>query len=672
MKNMKIGTAMWVCLLLSFFFGTSAKAESITSPDGQLKLNFSVNMQGEPVYELSYKGKEVIKPSKLGLELKNDPGLMNGFTLADIKTSAFDETWEPVWGEVKSIRNHYNEMAVNLINEDQVQLTLRFRVFNDGVGFRYEYNVPNVDSLMITDELTTFHFRQDGTSWSIPASAETYELLYKQQPISEVETANTPFTFKTADGVYGSIHEAALYDFSEMTLKQIGDYTLKAELTPWPDGIKVRKSNHFTTSWRTIQIAPEAVGLINSSLILNLNDPCVLETTDWIRPLKYIGVWWGMHLGVETWKMDERHGATTVNAKKYIDFAAANNIEAVLFEGWNEGWESWGGMQNFDFTKPYADFDIDEIVRYAKEKGIEIIGHHETGGNIPNYERQMDHAMQWYTDHSIHILKTGYAGAFPNGLSHHGQYGVNHYQKVVETAAEHRMTLDAHEPIKDTGIRRTWPNMMTREGARGMEWNAWSEGNPPSHHVMLPFTRLLSGPMDYTPGTFDILFLQTKDSPRRRKWNDQDKGNSRVNTTLAKQLANWVILYSPLQMASDMIEHYEGHPAFQFFRDFDPDCDESKALAGEPGEFVAIVRKAKGNYFLGAATNEKPRTLEIKLDFLKPGKQYKAVIYADGEKADWKTNPADYQITEQTVTAENTLTVRMAAGGGQAISFIQL
>ena len=672
MKNMKIGTAIWVCLLLSFFFGTSAKAESITSPDGQLKLNFSVNMQGEPVYELSYKGKEVIKPSKLGLELKNDPGLMNGFTLADIKTSAFDETWEPVWGEVKSIRNHYNEMAVNLINEDQVQLTLRFRVFNDGVGFRYEYNVPNVDSLMITDELTTFHFRQDGTSWSIPASAETYELLYKQQPISEVETANTPFTFKTADGVYGSIHEAALYDFSEMTLKQIGDYTLKAELTPWPDGIKVRKSNHFTTSWRTIQIAPEAVGLINSSLILNLNDPCVLETTDWIRPLKYIGVWWGMHLGVETWKMDERHGATTVNAKKYIDFAAANNIEAVLFEGWNEGWESWGGMQNFDFTKPYADFDIDEIVRYAKEKGIEIIGHHETGGNIPNYERQMVHAMQWYTDHSIHILKTGYAGAFPNGLSHHGQYGVNHYQKVVETAAEHRMTLDAHEPIKDTGIRRTWPNMMTREGARGMEWNAWSEGNPPSHHVMLPFTRLLSGPMDYTPGTFDILFQQTKDSPRRRKWNDQDKGNSRVNTTLAKQIANWVILYSPLQMASDMIEHYEGHPAFRFFRDFDPDCDESKALAGEPGEFVAVVRKAKNNYFFGAATNEAPRTLEIKLDFLKPGKQYKAVIYADGEKADWKTNPADYQITEQTVTAENTLTVRMAAGGGQAISFIQL
>ena len=380
---------------------SSPKTE-VKSPDGHIKMTLTVDENGTPFYNVSVNDSLLIENSKMGFVEGNGVILGGGFRIEKTTFDSKDETWTQPWGENKTNRNHYNEMAVNLINEDQVQLTLRFRVFNDGVGFRYEYNVPNVDSLMITDELTTFHFRQDGTSWSIPASAETYELLYKQQPISEVETANTPFTFKTADGVYGSIHEAALYDFSEMTLKQIGDYTLKAELTPWPDGIKVRKSNHFTTSWRTIQIAPEAVGLINSSLILN--DPCVLETTDWIRPLKYIGVWWGMHLGVETWKMDERHGATTVNAKKYIDFAAANNIEAVLFEGWNEGWESWGGMQNFDFTKPYADFDIDEIVRYAKEKGIEIIGHHETGGNIPNYERQMDHAMQWYTDHSIHIL----------------------------------------------------------------------------------------------------------------------------------------------------------------------------------------------------------------------------------------------------------------------------
>ena len=600
---------------------SSPKTE-VKSPDGHIKMTLTVDENGTPFYNVSVNGSLLIENSKMGFVEGNGVILGGGFRIEKTTFDSKDETWTQPWGENKTNRNHYNEMAVNLINEDQVQLTLRFRVFNDGVGFRYEYNVPNVDSLMITDELTTFHFRQDGTSWSIPASAETYELLYKQQPISEVETANTPFTFKTADGVYGSIHEAALYDFSEMTLKQIGDYTLKAELTPWPDGIKVRKSNHFTTSWRTIQIAPEAVGLINSSLILNLNDPCVLETTDWIRPLKYIGVWWGMHLGVETWKMDERHGATTVNAKKYIDFAAANNIEAVLFEGWNEGWESWGGMQNFDFTKPYADFDIDEIVRYAKEKGIEIIGHHETGGNIPNYERQMVHAMQWYTDHSIHILKTGYAGAFPNGLSHHGQYGVNHYQKVVETAAEHRMTLDAHEPIKDTGIRRTYPNMMTREGARGMEWNAWSTGNPPSHHELLPCTRLLSGPMDYTPGIFDILYERAKHSPFRKKWNSMDSKDCRVNTTLAKQIANWVVIYSPLQMAADMIENYEGHPAFQFFRDFDADCDWSEALAGEPGEFVVIVRKAKDKYFLGATTNEEARTTDIKLDFLEKGKTY--------------------------------------------------
>ena len=669
---MKINYVIGAFLCVLGCYGCSSPKTEVKSPDGHIKMALTVDDNGKPLYNILVGDSLLIENSTLGFTEKNGIDLGGGFQIKNTTFDSKDETWTQPWGENKTNRNHYNEMAVNLVNKDQVELTLRFRVFDDGVGFRYEYNVPAADSLLITDELTTFRFRQDGTSWSIPASAETYELLYAQRPISEVETANTPFTFKTADGVYGSIHEAALYDFSEMTLKQAGNYTLKAELAPWPDGVKVRKGNHFTTSWRTIQIVPDAVSLINSAMILNLNEPSKIETTDWIRPMKYVGVWWGMHLGVETWKMDERHGATTVNAKKYIDFAAANQIEGVLFEGWNEGWESWGGMQNFDFTKPYADFDIDEVVRYAKEKGVEVIGHHETGGNIPNYERQMDHAMQWYTDHGIHVLKTGYAGAFPNGYLHHSQYGVNHYQKVVETAARHKMTLDAHEPIKDTGIRRTWPNMMTREGVRGMEWNAWSEGNPPSHHVMLPFTRMLSGPLDYRPGTFDILFLNTKDSPRRQKWNDQDKGNSRVNTTLAKQLANWVILYSPLQMASDMIENYEGHPAFQFFRDFDPDCDESKALAGEPGEFVAIVRKAKGNYFLGAATNENPRTLEIKLDFLEPGKQYKTVIYADGENADWKSNPTDYQITEQTVTSENTLNIRMAAGGGQAISFMAL
>ena len=712
MRNMKAICIKLTCFLLVLSMSSAAMAESITSPNGQLQLNFSVNSQGEPVYELFYKGKAVIKPSKLGLELKNDPGLMNGFTLADTQTSTFDETWEPVWGEVKQIRNHYNEMAVTLDQKAQDRnIIIRFRLFDDGLGFRYEFPLQkNLNYFVIKEERTQFAMTGDHKAFWIPGDYDTQEYDFTESKLSEIRglmksaiTGNasqtqfsptgvqTSLQMKTADGLYINLHEAALVDYSCMHLN-LDDKNLIFEswLTPDAVGDKGYMQAPCKSPWRTVIVSDDARDILASKLTLNLNEPCAYEDVSWIKPVKYVGVWWEMIAGKSTWaytddlpsvklgetdysktKPNGRHGANNENVKRYIDFAAAHGFDQVLVEGWNEGWESWGGMQSFDFTKPYADFDIDEIVRYAKEKGVEIMGHHETGGNIPNYERQMDHAMQWYTDHGIHLLKTGYAGAFPDGYLHHSQYGVNHYQRVVETAARHQMTLDAHEPIKDTGIRRTWPNMITREGARGMEWNAWSEGNPPSHHVMLPFTRLLSGPMDYTPGTFDILFLKTKDSPRRQKWNDQDKGNSRVNTTLAKQLANWVILYSPLQMASDMIEHYEGHPAFQFFRDFDPDCDESKALAGEPGEFIAVVRKAKGNYFLGAATNESPRTLEVKLDFLEPSKQYKAVIYADGEKADWKTNPTDYKITEQIVTSENTLSIRMAPGGGQAVSFIK-
>ena len=432
----------------------------------------------------------------------------------------------------------------------------------------------------------------------------------------------------------------------------------------------------FQTAWRSIQIADKAVGLINSGLILNLNEPCVLEgDLSWIRPMKYVGVWWGMHLGIESWVINDRHGATTENTKKYIDFAAANNIEGVLVEGWNQGWETWGRPGEyvpFDFTKPFADFDIDELARYAKEKGVELLGHHETGADIPNYEAQLDRAYQWTKEKGINHVKTGYAGGIPGGYHRHSQYAVRHYRKVVQEAAKHKISINAHEPIKDTGIRRTYPNMMSREGARGMEWNAWSEGNPPEHYELLPFTRLLSGPMDYTPGTFDILLENSKNHPNRKPWNGNDKGNSRVNTTLAKQMANWVVLYSPVQMASDLIEHYEGHPAFQFFRDFDADCDWSEALQGEPGEFIAVVRKAKNNYYLGATTNKEARTLEIPLTFLEEGKKYQAKIYADGEDADWETNPTSYRIEEKIVTSADVLTVVMAKGGGQAVSFLPI
>lgn len=668
--NIRILIFFVLCLWL---YGCALKPMEVSSPDGHIRVGLTLNETGEMSYRVWVSDSLFINTSRLGFEEKHGRNLALGFDVKSVEYSQTDEIWTQPWGENKTNRNHYSQMLVKLADGNQTELTLCFRVFDDGVGFRYEYNVQGVDSLLLTNDLTSFNIANDGVSWSIPANYDTYELEYRTLPLSQVDNANTPMTFKSGH-VYASIHEAALTDFPEMTLKKAGDSLLfTSELAPWPDGIKVRvNGGHFKTPWRTIQIASEAVGLINSALILNLNEPCALETTDWIRPMKYVGVWWGMHLGVESWVINDRHGATTQNAKRYIDFAAANNIEAVMFEGWNEGWENWGGTQTFDYTRPYADFDIDEIVRYAKGKGIAVIGHHETGGNIINYEKQLDKAYQWYADKGIHCVKTGYAGGLPNGHNHHGQFNVYHYRKVVQTAARYHTTLDVHEPIKDTGIRRTYPNMMTREGARGMEWNAWSEGNTPEHHVMLPFTRLLAGPMDYTPGVFDILYERARKNPDRKKWNMMDSKDCRVNTTLAKQIANWVILYSPLQMASDMIENYEGHPAFQFFRDFDPDCDWSKALAGEPGEFVAIVRKAKDKYFLGAATNEEARTLELKLDFLEKGHTYRAIIYADGEDADWKSNPTAYVIMEKLVTADDVLSVVMAKGGGQAVSFMPI
>ena len=680
----------------------SSRKNEISSPNKNIHLTFNVDDEGFMSYNIKVNDNIFIDNSLLGFEAKDGLNLKNSFDIIKTEFSSKDETWEQIWGENKVIRNHYNEMAVHLANIDSTFLIMRFRLFNDGVGFRYEYHVKDTDKIILTDELTTFNIKNKGVSWSIPASFETYELLYRTLPLNEVDNANTPFTFKTtrlqvtkspsqseSESIYASIHEAALTDFPEMTLKSTvnGQQTtdldhnemlmaqgsqFKVQLAPYPDGKTkaIFEKDNFISPWRTIQISDKAVGLINSNLILNLNEPCILDgDLSWIKPMKYIGVWWGMHLGVESWVMGDRHGATTENAKRYIDFAADNNIDAVLFEGWNEGWDSWGARQNFDFTKAYADFDIDEIMRYAKEKNVEVIGHHETGGNIINYENQLEEAYRWSKEKGVNCVKTGYAGGLPNGHNHHGQYNVRHYRKVVETAARNEITLNVHEPIKPTGIRRTYPNMMTREGARGMEWNAWSEGNPPEHHVLLPFTRLLAGPMDYTPGTFDILFDNTRNSPQRKKWNDNDKGNSRVNTTLAKQLANWVILYSPLQMASDMIEHYEGHPAFQFFRDFNPDCDWSEALQGEPGEYVAIVRRAETDFFLGAATNGEARSIEIPLTFLEKGKSYEATIYADGDDAHWKTNPTSYKIEKKTVSSNDSLLIKMAAGGGCAVNF---
>ncbi|MGN0036918.1 MAG: glycoside hydrolase family 97 protein [Bacteroidaceae bacterium] len=639
------------------------------SPDGHIHVCVMLQENGVPAYAIEVDDTMLVAPSVLGFTEKGGRNLSSGFQVLHADATYSDETWHQPWGENKTVRNHYRGLVVHLENQEQVHLTLHFRVFDDGVGFRYEYEVPRADSLLLTDERTEFRLARPGLSWSIPASAETYEMLYRTMPVDSLTTANTPLTFRCG-GLYASLHEAALTDFPEMTLTALEGRCLKSTLASWPDGVKCRvEGGRFRSPWRTLQVARQAVGLVNSSLILNLNEPCVLRQTSWIKPMKYVGIWWGMHLGLEGWSMDDRHGATTEQMKRYIDFAARNNIQAVLAEGWNEGWEQWGGTQEFDYTRPYADFDLDEIARYAREKGVELIGHHETGGNVPNYERQLQQAYDWYAERGVRCVKTGYAGGFPNGHSHHGQYAVRHYRKVVEEAASRQMTLDVHEPIKDTGIRRTYPNMMTREGGRGMEWNAWSEGNPPEHHVMLPFTRLLAGPMDYTPGIFDILYDRVKNHPNRKQWNMKDSKDCRVNTTLAKQLACWVILYSPLQMAADLIENYEGHPAFQFFRDFNPDCDWSRALSGEPGEYVVVVRAAKDRLFLGAATNAEPRQVDVPLDFLPKGRAYRAVVYADAPETHWQTNPTAYEIRERMVSASDTLSVWMAAGGGQAVTF---
>ena len=644
------------------------------SPDRSIRVETGLTENGQPWYTVNVDGLAFIDMSLLGLESRGDSlNLKDGFSITGVKKAFTDKKWTQPWGENKTLRNRNQMLEVSMENGDGVALVLRFKLFDDGVGFRYEYDIPE-GNLVITDELTQFAIVSDGMSWSIPAHFDSYEQEYREMKLSELADANTPMTFRTDKGVYGSIHEAALVDFPEMTLKSI-DGTLTAALCPdGPENLEQKAvvSGAFKTPWRTIQIGRKAVDLINSSLILNLNEPSRIRRTSWIKPCKYVGVWWGMHLGLYSWGKDNRHGATTKRAMQYIDFAAANNIDAVLFEGWNDGWTIANADHNFDFTRPAPDFDLDKVLKYAAGKGVDYIIHHETAGEVAWYEAQLEKDLDYAQERGIHALKTGYAGWLLDGHYHHSQYGVNHYAKVVEECAKREIMVDAHEPIKETGLRRTWPNFMTREGARGMEWNAWSEGNKPSHHEILPFTRLLAGPMDYTPGIFDIEYKRIEGNPDVQfLWNTHSS-ECRVNTTLAKQIALWVVLYSPMQMAADLIENYEGHSAFQFFRDFNPDCDWSEALQGEIGQYVSIVRRAGKNFYLGAVTNETPRTLIQPLKFLAKGKKYQADIYADATEADWQSAPYDFRIEHATVTCDDVLTIKLAPGGGQAIVFKEL
>ena len=654
---------------------------TVSSPDGRIAVRFALDASGIPSYAVDVDGAALVEPSVMGL-LSDDANLDRGFSLVSSRTKSVRETWHQPWGENKEVEDRHRELTLHLKNEAGVGLDVVFRVFDDGVGFRYRYAVPGADTLRIIGERTKFSFASDATTWSIPGDFNSYEHLYRKMPLSELRDANTPLTLKFSDGLYAAVHEAALVDFPEMVLRHDIGLTFQSSLAPLRQqrrrrgaplteqpGVKAVVPGTFETPWRTVQIGRRAVDLVNSSLILNLNEPCVLTDVSWIKPMKYIGVWWSLHLGLESWG-GEGHGATTENAMRYIDFAAANNIQGVLFEGWNDAWRGSDALPDFDFTRPAPDYDVEKVAAYARGKGIYLITHNETGGNYRRFEEQLERALDWDASLGIHAMKTGYAGGgLSGGAPRHSQTGVRHFQKVVEEAAGRQIMVDGHEVVKATGLRRTWPNFMTRECVRGMEYNGWGPGNPPSHTVTLPYTRLLGGPVDYTPGVFDILYTCTEGRPQLRTWG-RPATECREHTTLAKQMANWVILYSPMQMACDLLENYEGHPAFQFFRDFDADCDASEALQGEVGEWIAVVRRAGDRFFLGAATDESARTVEQPLTFLRPGVRYTATIYGDAPETDLETNPAACEITSYTLTSDDTLTLRLAAGGGAAVSFI--
>jgi glucan 1,4-alpha-glucosidase len=663
-------------------------AASVVSPDGKLRVEVFLTDEGQPAYLVQRGDQTVIDTSTLGFELLDQAPLRTGFAIKSVQRRLIDETWEMPWGEQRKVRNQARELRLSLeeTTDSARRMDLVFRAYDDGIAFRYDFpEQPNLDLMVILAEETQFQLTGDHSCWWIPGDWDIYEHLYNQTPLSQIDAiskrdhpnlaqtyipynaVNTPVTMKTQEGLYLSFHEAALYDYSGMTLRvDTASYLLTSELVGGPENIKVTRKAPFATPWRTVQIADRAGDLIESKLIVNLNQPSVLEDVSWFTPMKYVGIWWEMHLGKATWKLEGgEHGATTENAKRYIDFCAANGIDGLLVEGWNTGWERWIGFEDregvFDFVTSYEDYDIEEVVRYGQERGVQLIMHHETSAAPRTYDEQLEEAYQLCEDLGIHSVKTGYVGKIiPKGQYHHGQWMINHYQRVVEMAAKHKVAVNAHEPIKATGKRRTWPNIISREGLRGQEFNAWSSdgGNPPEHLPTVAFTRMLAGPIDYTPGIFNLKLKPYQDE-------------NQVNTTLAQQLALYVVIYSPIQMAADLPEHYEGEPAFQFIRDVAVDWEQSRVIDGEPGDFVTIARQERGSdrWFLGSITDENARTVKIPLDFLAQGKSYRTDIYRDGEDAHWDDNPTSIVIESRSLTAKDTLTLNLAPGGGVAVSF---
>ena len=693
----RLTTTLGLLLLSSLLFwacttqptaAPEATALTVVSPDGRLKAEVFLTEAGQPAYRLRHDSVVVIDSSTLGFELRDAAPLRDGFEMVGVQRRLLDETWAMPWGEQREVRNHARELRLHLreTSEQPRELYLIFRAYDDGLGFRYEFpKQPHLDTMVIMAEQTQFQLTGDHDCWWIPGDWDIYEHLYNHTRLSQIDAiakrdhpnlaqsyipynaVNTPITMQTQGGRYLSFHEAALYDYAGMTLRvdTVG-YRLTSELVSGPGDIKVTRQLPFKTPWRTIQVAERAGDLIESKLIVNLNEPSVLEDVSWFTPMKYAGIWWEMHLGKATWQYEGgEHGATTDNAKRYIDFCAANGLRGLLVEGWNTGWEHWIGFEDregvFDFVTPYPDYDIKEVARYAQERGVELIMHHETSAAPRTYDQQMEAAYQLCEDLGIHSVKTGYVGKIiPAGYYHHGQWMVNHYQRVVEMAAKHKVAVNAHEPIKATGKRRTWPNIISREGLRGQEFNAWSAegGNPPDHLPTVAFTRMLAGPIDFTPGIFNLKLAPYQEE-------------NQVNTTLAQQLALYVVIYSPIQMAADLPEHYAGEPAFQFIRDVAVNWEQSRVLNGAPGEFVTIARQERDGerWFLGAITNEQGRSFELPLDFLAAGRSYRADIYRDSEDAHWDDNPRGIVIESRSLTASDTLAVRLAPGGGLAVSF---
>jgi alpha-glucosidase len=692
--KMSVFSRIIFCLVTGVMAGIifTGQAEALveaSSPDGRIVVTLDVDRSGAPVYAVTFMGEEVIASSRLGLRFQAQAGLDDGLEiLQPIRRNSVDSAWEQPWGERRMVRDHHNELFVEFrsTGKPQRKFAVRFRVFDDGIGFRYE--VPEqagYEQVNITDELTEFRVQQDATAWWIPARAwNRYEYIYRTTKVDEIDRAHTPMTLRTKSGVHLSIHEAALVDYAGMSLDLGRDGRFKADLAPWSDGILVRKETPFVTPWRTIQIAADAVGLLNSDLILNLNEPNALGDVSWVEPGKYVGIWWAMHIRERTWGRDGVHGATNEETRRYIDFAAKYGFAGVLVEGWNIGWDgSWYENGDvFSFTEAYPDFDIEALSEYARSKGVRLIGHHETSGSISNYEAQMAAAFDLYEKLGYAQVKTGYVadGGKITRLDdagvtryewHDGQFMANHHLRVVREAAKRHISINPHEPIKDTGLRRTYPNWISREGARGQEFNAWGvPPNPPEHTAILPYTRMLSGPMDFTPGIFDLM---PSERPPVTEGMGRHSSASRIKTTLAKQLALYVVLYSPIQMAADLPENYERRlDAFQFILDVPTDWEESIAVAGEIGDFVAFARKERGgqDWYLGALTDEDARALKIPLDFLDPETKYDAEIYRDGPDADWKTNPYALTIEKGVYTSTDSLSLPLAAGGGAAIRFI--